>query len=324
MIIQMNEVLNKISGVGIIPVIKIEDIQSAVPLAKALVDGGILIAEITFRAAEADKAIKKIKNAFPDMIVGAGTVLNTDQVKAAQECGAQFVVSPGFNRKTVEYCCDIGMLIIPGCTTASEIEQAIELDLDVVKFFPAEQSGGIDKMKALSGPFGNIKFIPTGGIDINNLAAYLKFDKVVACGGSFMVKEDFIKNREWDRITTLSKQAVDIILGFEIGHVGINANDEKEAMSIANLFGSVLNLPLKAGHSSVFAGNAVEVMKTPYLGRNGHIGIKTNSVFRAKYHLENRGMKFNQNSEKYDAKGKLTAVYLEQEIAGFAVHLMQK
>ncbi|HYE82323.1 MAG TPA: bifunctional 4-hydroxy-2-oxoglutarate aldolase/2-dehydro-3-deoxy-phosphogluconate aldolase [Clostridia bacterium] len=320
----MNEVLRKISGIGIIPVIKIEEISDAVPLAKALINGGIPIAEITFRAAGAEKAIRAIKEACPEMTVGAGTVLNVDQVKAAVEAGVQFVVSPGFSPKTVDYCNQIGVPVIPGCATASEIGQAIESGLEAVKFFPAEQSGGLDKIKALAGPFGNLQFIPTGGIDLKNLAAYLSFGKVMACGGSFMAKEDFIKNKEWDKITALSKQAVDIILGFEIGHVGINISSEEEALTAASRFGSLFNLPVKNGSSSIFAGSAVEFMKSPYLGRNGHIGIKTNSVFRAKCHLENRGIRFNEESAKFDAEGKLTAIYIDQETGGFAVHLMQK
>ncbi|KPU44521.1 putative KHG/KDPG aldolase [Oxobacter pfennigii] len=320
----MNEVLKKISGIGIVPVIKIEDIENAVPLAKALIDGGLPIAEITFRAAGADKAIKAIKEAFPQMVVGAGTVLTIDQVKAAKDAGAEFIVSPGFNPKTVAYCNEIGMPITPGCTTASEIELAIEMGLEVVKFFPAEQSGGLDKIKSLAGPFANMKFIPTGGIDLKNLSTYLSFDKIIACGGSFMVKEEFIKNKEWDKITALSRQAVDIMLGFEIAHVGINAANEEEALSVANMFGMLFNMLVKNGNSSIFAGTAVEVMKAPFLGKNGHIGIKTYSIPRAKAHLESRGIKFNENSVKLDAKGKIAAIYLEQEIAGFAVHLAQK
>lgn len=320
----MNEVLRRISGIGIIPVIKIEDVNDAVPLAKALINGGIPIAEVTFRAAGAEKAIRAIKEACPEMTVGAGTVLNVDQANAAADAGAQFVVSPGFNPRTVDYCNSIGMPITPGCTTASEIEMAIQSGLEVVKFFPAEQSGGLDKIKALAGPFGNLQFIPTGGIDLKNLAAYLSFDRVMACGGSFMVKEDFIRNKEWDKISALSRQAVDILLGFEMGHVGVNTSDEKEALIAANLFGSLFNLPVKAGNSSILAGDAVEFMKSPYLGRNGHIGIKTNSVFRAKCHLENRGIRFNEESAKHDSKGKLTAIYVDQEISGFAIHLMEK
>ncbi len=320
----MNEVLKKISEIGIVPVIKIEDIKNAVPLAKALIDGGIPVAEITFRTAGADKAIKTVNEAFPQMLVGAGTVLTIDQVKAAVAAGAQFIVSPGFNPKIVSYCNEMSIPVTPGCSTASEIEQAIELGLDVVKFFPAEQSGGIDKIKALTAPYSNIKFMPTGGIDLKNLCTYLANDKIIACGGSFMVKEEFIKNGEWDKITALSKQSVDIMLGFEIGHVGINAANEQEALAAANLFGALFNLPVKSGNSSIFAGSAVEVMKSPYLGKYGHIGVKTNSVLRAKYHLESRGIKFNESSAKFDSKGNITAIYVEQEIGGFAVHLMQK
>lgn len=320
----MNETLKRISEIGIVPVIKVEDVNNAVPLAKALIDGGIPIAEITFRAAGADKAIKAIREAFPDMVVGAGTVITIDQVKSAVEAGAQFIVSPGFNPKIVSYCQEVGIPITPGCSTASEIDQAIEFNLEVVKFFPAEQSGGLDKIKALSGPFSSMKFIPTGGIDLNNLSAYLSFDKIIACGGSFMVKEDCIKNGEWDKITSLSKQVVDKMLGFEMGHVGINAANEEEAIAAANMFGTLLNMPVRSGNSSIMAGSAVEVMKSPYLGKNGHIGIKTNSVLRAKRHLENRGIRFNEGSAKTDAKGKLVAVYIEDEIAGFAVHFVQK
>jgi 2-dehydro-3-deoxyphosphogluconate aldolase / (4S)-4-hydroxy-2-oxoglutarate aldolase len=320
----MNDILKKIGGLGIVPVIKIEDIENAAPLAKALIDGGLPIAEITFRTAGADKAIKAVREAYPEMLVGAGTVINIEQVKAAKEAGAEFLVSPGFNPKVVAYCNEIGMPITPGCTTASEIEQAIELGLEVVKFFPAEQSGGLDKIKALSGPFGNTKFIPTGGIDLKNLTTYLSFDKILACGGSFMVKEDLIKNKEWDKIIALSKQSVDIMLGFEMGHVGINSNSEEEALSIAKLFGSLLNLPIKSGNSSIFSGSVIEVMKSPYLGKNGHIGIKTNSVLRAKRHLEGRGIKFKESSAKFDDKGSMTAIYIEQEIGGFAVHFAKK
>lgn len=316
--------MTKISGIGILPVIKIEDIDSAVPLAKALIDGGLPVAEVTFRAAGADKAIKAMREAYPDMLVGAGTVLTMEQVKAAKEAGAQFLVSPGLNPKIVEFSKRLGLPIVPGCTTPSEIEQAIELGLEVVKFFPAEQSGGLDKIKALSGPFGGLQFIPTGGIDLKNLVNYLGFDKILACGGSFMVKEEWIRNKEWDKITALSRQSVDTLLGFEMGHVGINTGSEGEAQAIANMFASLLNFPLKVGNSSIFIGGAVEVMKSPYLGVHGHIGIRTNSAFRAKAHLNNRGIAFNEESAVFDEKGKLRAIYIQQEIGGFAIHFVNK
>lgn len=320
----MKDLLKRIGGVGILPVIKIEEIENAAPMAKALIDGGIPIAEITFRAAGAEKAIKAVRDAYPDMLVGAGTVTNMEQVKAAQAAGAEFLVSPGFNPRVVAYCNEIGMPIVPGCTTPSEIEQAMELGLETVKFFPAEQSGGLEKIKALSGPFGNISFIPTGGIDLKNITDYLAFDKIIACGGSFMVKEEMIKNQEWDKITSLSRQAVDTVLGFEMGHVGINAAGIGEAEAVASLFGALLHMPLRDAGSSVFVGNAVEVMKEPWLGKSGHIGIRTNSVFRAKSHLESRGIRFREDTIKYNERGVMLSVYLEQEIGGFAVHLAKK
>ena len=205
----MEKVLEQIAQIGIVPVIKVEDISLAVPLTKALIDGGINCAEVTFRAEGADKAIEAMSNAYPDMIIGAGTVLTPKQADDAVKAGAKFIVSPGFNPKTLEHCQKIGVPMTPGCITPSEIELAIEMGLDVIKFFPAEQAGGLAMLKALSGPFPQLRFMPTGGISLSNLGEYLSFSKVIACGGSFMVKEEFIKNRQWDKITELSRQAVE-------------------------------------------------------------------------------------------------------------------
>lgn len=207
----MDNIVDKISNVGIVPVIKIEDVEKAVPLAKALYDGGIPVAEVTFRTAQAEEAIAKISKEIPDMLVGAGTVLTTEQVDKAINAGAKFIVSPGLNPKVVKYCVDKGIKIMPGCVTPSEIEQAIELGLDLVKFFPAEAAGGIKMIKAMSAPYGNIRFMPTGGINEENMNDYLSFSKVVACGGSWMVKEEYIKNGEFDKITELSKRAIEKI-----------------------------------------------------------------------------------------------------------------
>jgi len=207
----MSNIVDKISKIGIVPVIKIEDVEKAVPLAKALCDGGIPVAEVTFRTAQAEEAIARISEELPDMLVGAGTVLTTEQVDKAVNAGAKFIVSPGLNPKVVKYCVDKGIIIMPGCVTPSEIEQAIELGLDLVKFFPAEAAGGIKMIKAMSAPYGNIKFMPTGGINEENMNEYLSFKKVVACGGSWMVKEDLIKNGEFDKITELSKRAIEKI-----------------------------------------------------------------------------------------------------------------
>ena len=320
----MHEVLKQISKIGIVPVIKIEDPAKAIPLAKALCDGGLPIAEVTFRTACAKQAIAAIAKEVPQMLVGAGTVLTTQQVDEAVEAGAKFIVSPGLNPTVVKYCVSKNIPITPGCANPSDVEQALECGLEVVKFFPAEAAGGIAMIKAMSAPYGGIKFIPTGGINAKNLNDYLSFGKILACGGSWMVKEDLINNDEFDKITALTKEAVEQMLGFELAHIGINTDSAEAAGAVAKKFADVLPLPVKEGNSSIFAGSAVEVMKSKGAGCHGHIAFKTNYIDRAVNYLEYRGFQFDQDSAKYDAKGNLAAIYLKEDFGGFAVHLVQK
>ncbi len=321
----MNAILEQIQKIGIVPVVVINDEKDAVPLAKALCAGGLPCAEVTFRTAAAAGAIKAMTEAFPNMCVGAGTVLNAEQVDAAVAAGAKFIVSPGLNPNTVKYCIEKGVPITPGTSSPSDIEAAIELGLDVVKFFPAEQSGGLAKIKAMAAPYVNMKFMPTGGINAKNITSYLDFPKIIACGGSWMVPGDLISAGEWDKIEQLTREAVQTMLGFELAHVGVNAENEEEAMKAANRFAFLFGMPAKVGNSSIFAGTALEVMKSPYLGKNGHIAIRTNYIDRAVNYMESvLGVKFNEESAKRDAKGALKAIYLDEEIGGFAVHLVQK
>ncbi|MDP4133812.1 MAG: bifunctional 4-hydroxy-2-oxoglutarate aldolase/2-dehydro-3-deoxy-phosphogluconate aldolase [Bacillota bacterium] len=317
--------LKTISDIGIVPVIKINDVSKAVPLAKALIDGGLPIAEITFRTDAAEASIKAVSEAFPDMLVGAGTVLTIEQAERAKNAGAKFIVSPGFNPKVVSWCLENDLLPTPGCTSPTEIEQALELGLKAVKFFPAEQSGGIDKIKALSAPYGNLKFIPTGGIGLDNLTKYITNKKILACGGSFMVKEDYINNNEWDKITELTKQAVTVMLGLEIGHIGINMPDEASAQDVTNEFAKIFGgIPVKNGNSSLFAGTLIEVMKSKGRGTHGHIAVKANSVDRALYHLSKQGVKFDMSTATYNDDGTMKVIFADGEFGGFAVHLLQK
>lgn len=320
----MENVLDLISKVGIVPVIKLDSSDNAIALVDSLAKGGIPIAEITFRTDAAYESIKKVSSQRPGILVGAGTVIKKEQVDKAIEAGAKFIVSPGFNPKIVSYCIDKKITITPGCTTPSEIEQAIEFGLKVIKFFPSEQSGGLEKIKALSGPYTNMKFIPTGGIDLKNIATYTQNEKVLACGGTFMVKDDFIKSGEFDKITELSKTSIKTMLDFSLVHIGINSNSEEEAKTIVNTFSSIFSLPIKDGRSSAFAGTIVEVMKLNGYGKNGHIAISTTNVIKAKYHLESIGIKFDEESIKKDANDNITVIYLKEEIAGFAVHLVKK
>lgn len=320
----MNEVLSKIQMMGIVPVIKLDDAKDAVPLAKALCDGGLPCAEVTFRTAAAEESIRLMREAFPEMLIGAGTVLTTEQVDQAMNAGATFMVSPGLNKKVVRYCIEKNIPITPGCSTPSDIEAAIELGLDVVKFFPAEAAGGLAMIKAMAGPYVNMKFMPTGGISSVNLTSYLDFPKTIACGGSWMVKDELVKAGEFDKITELTREAVTKMLGFELRHVGINATDEEEADKVAGSFEKLFGFTKKNDNSSVFVGTAIVVMKEPYLGERGHIAIQTNYIDRAVFQLQQQGYTFNEDSKKYDKDNKLVAVYLNEEFGGFAVHLVQK
>ncbi len=208
----MNQINEKIAAIGIVPVIKLTNPErDAAPLAKALTEGGVPVAEVTFRAAGADTAIRLMSEACPDMLVGAGTVITTEQVDKAVAAGAAFIVSPGFDAELVDYCIQKGVAVYPGCTTPSEYQAGIKRGLEVLKFFPAEQSGGLDKIKAMSAPFPQVKIMPTGGISLKNLAEYTACKAICACGGSYMVTADLIENGEWDKITELCRQSVAII-----------------------------------------------------------------------------------------------------------------
>ena len=208
----MTEMNKRISAIGVVPVIKLNHPErDAAPLAKALCDGGISVAEVTFRAAGAELAIRLMKQAQPDMIVGAGTVLTVEQIDRALEAGAEFVVSPGFDPELVSYCQKKSLPVYPGCTTPTDYHAALKFGLEVLKFFPAEQSGGLAKIKAMSAPFPMFKVMPTGGISLKNLKEYLSCPVVAACGGSYMVTADLIDNQRWDEITDLCRKSVEIV-----------------------------------------------------------------------------------------------------------------
>ena len=320
----MSNILEKIGQIGIVPVIRIDRVEDAVPLAKALCEGGLPCAEITFRTDAAEESIRRITQEIPDMLVGAGTVLTIDQLDKAIAAGAKFIVSPGLNPKIVQACIDRGILITPGCSNPSDIEAALELGLTTVKFFPAEASGGLNAIKAMAAPYVNVTFMPTGGINAKNINSYLAFDRIVACGGSWMVDPALVAAGDFAAITKLTREAVQTMLGFSLMHVGINCENSAEAEATAKLFCVAFGLEYKPGNSSVFAGTAIETMKTPYLGKNGHIAFGTNSITRAYNYLKGQGIKFNEESAKYDAKGKLLAIYFAEEFGGFAIHLLQK
>lgn len=203
--------LEMIQELGVVPVVVLNDAKDAQPLAEALCEGGLPCAEVTFRTEAAEESIRSMTKEFPEMLVGAGTVLTIEQADRAIGAGAKFIVSPGFDPEIVDHCLERSIPVFPGCITPSEVAQAVKRGLEVIKFFPAEQFGGIDTIKALAAPYTDIKFMPTGGINAANLEKYLSYDRVVACGGSWMVKADLIRNEEFDIVKKLTAEAVRLV-----------------------------------------------------------------------------------------------------------------
>lgn len=319
----MNEVFQRIADLGIVPVIKIDRPEQAEPLANAFCAGGLPLMEVTFRTEHAAEAIRVISKRIPEMLVGAGTVITCEQVDRALEAGARFMVSPGLNEKVVRYCADKNVPIIPGCSNPSDVERAIECGLQTVKFFPAESLGGLNTIKAISAPYPQIKFVPTGGISVKNINEYLAYDKVLACGGSWLAPSDMLASGDFAGITAVVREAVSLVLGFTLKHIGINEANEEVAMNTAKAFASFMFAAVKPGNSSIFAGTSVEVMKKPFRGENGHIAFGVNNVSRAVAYLAQNGCSVDMESAAYDESGRMKVVYLKDEIGGFAVHLVR-
>lgn len=206
-----NEMINKLKQFKVIPVIQINKVEHAISLAKVLVDNGLPVAEVTFRTEAAAASIKAMSDAYPEMCVGAGTVLNAEQVDQAKAAGSEFVVAPGLNPNTVRYCQEIGMPIVPGVNNPSQVEQALELGLNFLKFFPAEASGGVPMVKSLLAPYVDVSLMPTGGIGKGNVNDYLAIERVVCCGGTWMVAPSLIENEQWDEIGRLVREAVELV-----------------------------------------------------------------------------------------------------------------
>lgn len=320
----MNNIYKKIHDVGILPVIAIENAEDAASLAKALCAGGLPVAEVTYRTAAAHDAMVNMKKACPNMLIGAGTVTTKEQVDSAIEAGAEFIVAPGLNPEIVKYCQSKNIPMIPGTANASDIECAMSLGLDTVKFFPSEALGGIKIIKALNAPYSKIKFIPTGGVNEKNLNSYLDEACVLACGGTWMIDKKAIANKDFDKIEALTKTAVETMLGLYIKHVSVNeenGNGETVANEFAKLFGGSVRKTSKGW----FGSELVEIMDEDHpIGKHGHIGIATNNVDRAKRYYEALGYEFDENSFSFDDKGNLKLAYFKNEIAGMAIHLVNK
>lgn len=321
---ETTEILKKIRDIGILPVIKLDKVSDAVPLAKALAAGGIPAAEITYRTAAAEESIKAVAKACPEVLVGAGTVTSIEQAKSAIAAGAKFVLAPGFDPEVVDYCISKKVPMIPGVSSATQIEQAAKRGLKLVKLFPASVLGGPAMIKALGGPFPDMMFMPTGGVNTDNVVDYAKLPNVFAVGGSWMVKEDMINNGKWDLITEESRKAELAIQGFSFAHVGINATKAEDAEKIAGLI-ALFGFPQIPGEKSIFNNKEFEIMRKDGRGTCGHIGIRTANVDRAAAYLSQFGFKAVMETGKHtgDENSPMKFVYLLPEIGGFAFHLVR-
>ena len=319
------DMLKQLSLAGLVPGIKVKRAEDAVPLCTALKNGGLPVAEITFRTEAAEEAIRLVHAALPDVLLGAGTVLTCEQADRAWAAGAGYIVSPGLNPEVVRHCVEKGYPVLPGCANPSDIEAALSLGLNTVKFFPAEALGGLKLIKAMAAPYGNVKFVPTGGINEKNLPEYLAFPKIAACGGSWMVPEDAVEAKDWARIEKLAQDAVNVMLGLEIVHLGVNSVDADTAMTEARKLSLQLGWPLnKDSAKGVFVGSGFEMMKTWFRGTHGHIAVGTLNVERAKWHMERRGFVFDEETATYTPDGRMKFIYLKDEIGGFGIHLLLK
>lgn len=317
------DILKRLSCAGIVPVVVIDDAEKAVPTAEAMLKGGIDVMEITFRTAAAPDAIRAVAEKCPEVLVGAGTVVTLEQCKQAVGCGAKFIVSPGFDREVVSWCLENGFPVIPGCITPTEITEALKFGLKVLKFFPAGVYGGLSAMKALSGPFGGVRFIPTGGVNAQNVGEYIAAPFIHAVGGSWVCPKADIAAGNFEKIVALCSEARRLVLGFEVAHIGINCANAEASAELCRQLEKAFGFPTKRGGSSNFSTSAIEVMKSDYPGTHGHIAVRTNSITAAAAELERQGCVLDTETAKYK-NGRMIAVYLKAEFGGFAVHLLQK
>jgi 2-dehydro-3-deoxyphosphogluconate aldolase/(4S)-4-hydroxy-2-oxoglutarate aldolase len=323
----MQKVLDTIKSLGVIPVVVLDDVKDAPALAQALLDAELPLIEITLRTAQAYDIIRTIRQQHPDMCIGAGTVLQKTDVDHAIQVGADYLISPGFNPEVVAYAHSKNIIMIPGVNNPSHIEQARAMGIKIMKFFPAEQSGGQAMLKSLMSIYPDVMFIPTGGIDAGNISSYARLANVYALGGSWMVSADLLRNKQWQTITQKTRQAIQELHDFQLAHIGINQSSDQQASQLAQQLGHMFHMQAKDGPKGIFvgdqSGDQFEIMKAPFHGHHGHIAISCNHVERARAYFEAKGFIFRTDFLPSDAHG-LKAIYFEGEWGGFALHLTRK
>ncbi len=315
-------VFDRIYNAALLPQIKTGSADDAVLAAKALLSGGVDAMELICRSDDEAAAIAAVQEQCPDMLVGAQCA-TWEACEKAAESGAQFLTTPGYSEKIVAWCDERGIPVIPGCVTPSEIMAATVQGVRIVKFFPAEAFGGMKTLASLAEVFEGVKFLPCGGIDNENLADYVEAPFVQAVGGSWLCTAGDIAARSFEVVTERCKAARAIVLGFTLGHVGVNAANAEESLALCKTFRAAFGFNIWEMPASFFASSGVEVMKHSEVGTNGHIAILTNSVRRAEAELAKKGFALDLSTEKCIG-GEPIAVYFQNELGGFAVHLLKK
>ena len=321
---KFGDIYSKIKNYGIIPVIKIDDVEKSVKIAEALALGGMNIAEIAFKRKYAAESTKKISAALPDMFIIAGNVSDAEQAKSAVESGAKAVFSSESGDDAISYCLKNNIAVIPECTDAINIEKALESNLDVVKFMPAEKNGGIETIKNLSEKYPQVKFIPAGGITEDNYLDYLLDKSVMACCGSFMIKEEYINAGDFEKIKESAAHAIQKMLGFDLAHLVINCDNAEQAERDSSKIESIFGLKKTDAGVSIANADILHFMKQRSYGKNGQMAICSNFIDRAVFYLKEAKKEFIDESARFDADGNLMSIYLDNIIGGFAFKLVRK
>lgn len=321
----MRDFLTKIDEFGVIPVIALNEPKTAPYVAKALNDGGLPVIEVTLRNEMALECLSAIRKTHPEVLAGAGTVHSVEQVKQAMAAGAQFIVSPGFKADVVDYCISNGIPTVPGCATASEIEMAMDYGLSTLKFFPSESLGGVNTMKQLHGPYREIKFIPTSGINFDNISFYLSQTFVTAVGGSFIAPKELIEREDWEQLVKNCRRAIGKVLRFEFSHVLFNNDIDNKETDNMHLLNRILSLGIsEEGGRANFLSLAAEDCNENISGKKGRIGFYSASIKRALAYFKRNNIPIKEDALEYDIDGKLSSFCLAQEVGGFVINIMQK
>lgn len=316
-----NEIVKELELSGIIPLVQIDDIRDALPLVGALTSAGFKIIEIVFRSNAAKDALQLITSKCQNMIIGAGTITSVEQVYQAHNAGAKYIVTPSFNPKVVDKCLELDIPIFPSCSNPTDIEQAVERKLRVVKFFPSELLGGVDMIKAFSRPYPSIRYIPTGGINSGNLNKYLCCKEVLCCAGTFLVNANLLKEGKFNEITKNAHKAINDMLDIKLDRIGINTT-EQEGTKLLKTFSLLSGMNYNDGECSV--GGIEAVYNHNQVGKVGHIVFNSPDLERCLYYLSDRGFEVNKRSVKKNEKGKIIKMDFKGDNAGFIIQLIRR